>query len=299
MTEDSLVTSEDRPLGWYEVVIPVRGCQLSLDDIKAVYRELLQINRNFGEQVIAKLPRNTDMTDEQWDANKIFLLNDAFCLTTTVSGLRDQQLYGETEDIFNNPNLPSPIKSIYFTNINSFGRHTTNGDTPRNQVSVHLDFSKPELFDASPLVSAATPNNGNVTVKAEDVTFYNAVQKTIESKLTSRKTWYGAIHGNFSYDIGMWFIAFPAALYFSAYYMDQIISSESKFEVFRWPLFIYLSGLSLLSYRALTAYVKWAFPVNILKENNDRALRHRVVLGGFASWLLYKLGSTVYGIIVV
>lgn len=297
MTENALVPASLKTVGWYEDVIPVRGCHLSLENIKAVYRDLQTINRNLGAQLISTLQREPDLTDEEWEVRKSFLLDDAFRLTITVSGSRDQKFYGETETLFDDPNLPKPIKSIFFTNVNSF-RRNANGNEPRNRIIVHLDFGKPEVFDPNPLVSAATPNEGNVTINAEDITFFNAVQKTIENKVTAHKTWYGAIHRNFAYDIGMWLVALPVSLYFSTYYMDYLIPTGGKFEVFRWPLFIYFLGLSLLLYRALTTYAKWAFPVNVLEENKDRSLKHRLALGGFSTWLFYKVASTVYGIIV-
>ncbi|PWE30489.1 hypothetical protein DDZ14_15115 [Maritimibacter sp. 55A14] len=297
MAEDALVTSKRNPVSWYEEVIPVRGCRLSLEDIKGLYRDLHSINKKFGEQTIATLKRDPELTNEQWDQHKSFLLDDAFCLTTTVNGLRDQKIYAESVDIFDNLDLPKPIKSIFFTNVNSFKRNA-NGNEPINRIEVFLDFNKPDLFDPNPLVSAATPNDSYVTVNAQEITFFNAVQKAVEKKLTTHKTWYGAIHRNFAYDIGMWFIALPVSLCFSTYYMDQMIPAGSRFELFRWPLFIYFIGLSLIFYRALTAYAKWAFPVNILEENKDRAWNHRLVLGGFATWLLYKVASTAYGIIV-
>jgi hypothetical protein len=285
MTEDTLVTTNQKSVGWYEEVIPVRGCRLSLENIKDIHRDLLAINRQFGKEVISKLPREPDLTDDQWDARKAFLLDDAFCLTITVNGLRDQQLYGESAAVFDDANLPKPIKSIFFTNINSYKRHA-NGEVPVNRITAFLDFGKPEVFDPNPLVSEATPNEGNVTVNAQEITFFNAVQKAVEKKVTSHRTWYGAIHRNFAYDIGMWLIALPVALYFSAFYMDHLLPIGGQFELFRWPLFIYFVGLSLIVYRALTAYAKWAFPVNVLEENKDQALKHRLALGAFASWLL-------------
>lgn len=297
MTEDALGPTDRKPIGWYEVAIPVRGCRLSLENIKDVYRDLLLINKRFGEQVISKIHRDPELTDEQWEERKAFLLDDAFRLTVTIDGLRDQQLYGESSEVFDDPNLPKPIKSIFFTNSTAFQRHA-NGSDPMNRISVFLDFSKPEVFDPNPLVSAATPNEGKVTVNAQDITFFNAVQKAVEKNITTNKTWYGAIHRNFAYDIGMWLIALPVALYFSAYYMDQLIPAGDRFALFRWPLFIYLVGLSLILYRALTAYAKWAFPVNVLEENKDRAWKHRLALGGFAVWIFYEIASTVSSIIV-
>lgn len=293
MSNDSMLVTEKKPVGWYEESIPLRGCYLSLDDIKAVYRDLQSINFKFGEQVLSGINREEGETDEQLKARRDYLLRDAFCLTVTVNGLRDEQLYGETVETFDSKNLPRPIKSIFFTNVNSFRRHA-NGNEPANRFEAFIDFSKPGIFDPNPFVSAETPNGSNVTVNAQDITFFNAVQKAVEKKITSNRTWYGAIHKNFAYDIGIWFFALPVGMFFSAYYMDKLIPVGSSLELFRWPLFAYFVGISMILYRALTAYAKWAFPVNILAENNDRALKHRLALGGLTSSLFYMFVRTIY-----
>lgn len=296
MTKGSLATSEQNHLHWHEDNIPLRGHKLSLEDIKEVYRELQEINRNFGEKLIAELPRNNEMTDKEWEAHKAFLLHDAFRLTVTIKGVGNKRLYGETEAIFDNTNLPKPVKYIYFTNVTAFQRNA-NGNSPENKLQVHLDFSKPDIADPFALVSAATQNDSGVTIEG-DLAFFNSIQKTIEAKFTHLKTRYGAIHRNFVYDIGIWFLVIPASLYFSAYYMDRLIPADHEYELYRWPLFIYLNGCALVFYRVLTAYTKWAFPVNILKENKDGALRHRIVLGGVFTWLFYQFASTAYSIVV-
>lgn len=297
MSENALVVADRKPVGWYSEVLPIRGCSLSLENIKQVYTDILAINRKFGEQVISTLPRDPNFTDDEWERRKAFLLDDAFCLSVTVNSLRDQQLHGETLAVFDDPDLPMPIKSISFTNIDAF-RRNANGNEPLNRVSVYLDFSKPDLFDPNPLVSEATPNNGNVTVSAQDITFFNAIQKAVEKKITTNKTWYAVIHRNYAYDVGLWLLALPLSLYFSAYYMDQLIPAGDALELFRWPLFIYFMGIFLIAYRAFMAYAKWAFPVNVLKENKDRALSHRLALASLSTWLLYKVASTIYGIVV-
>lgn len=296
MPEDVLNSTNSKSIGWYEVAIPVRGCNLSLENIKDAYRDLHLINKRFGDQVITKLKPEPDLTDDQWEERKTYLLEDAFRLTVTVNGFQDQKLYGESVEVFDHPNLPKPISSIFITNATAFQRHA-NGSEPIDHLTVFLDFGKPEVFDPNPLVSAATPNEGMVTVKAQDIGFFNSVQLVVTKKLTARRTWYGAIHRNFAYDIGMWLIALPVSLYFSAYYMDQLIPVGDTFELFRWPLFFYFVGLSLLFYRALTAYLKWAFPVNVLEDNKDSALKHRLALGAITSWIFYQIASTVYALV--
>lgn len=293
MADDFSLPSERRQIVRYEVVVPVRGCHLSLTTIKTFYLELLAINRTFGEKLVSLLDNESDMTAEQWNQHKAFLLNDAFCITTTIRGLGDQIIFGRTADIFDNINLPKPIQSIYLTNITAFSPYAR-GDDPNNSIEVLFDFTKPNLFDANPLVSEATENDGNVTVKAGDIAFFNAVQNSVEKLIKDHKHWYSFIHRNFAYDFGLWFFALPISLYFSAYFMDRIIPSGSEHDLFRWPLFGYFVGLSLIIYRGLIAYAKWAFPVNTLKENHDKALTHRLAIGAVAVWLLYGIAGKIF-----
>jgi len=297
MTEDSLVTKNRAPVRWKEIEIPVRGCKISLDKIKTIYRELSDINRSFGEKMIANLDRDTNMSDDEWENHKSWLLDDAFCLTISINGQKDQQLYAETVDIFDDPYLPFPLETIFFTNVNSYRRHAS-GELPTNQVSVYLDFGKPDIVDPKAVVSAATPNAGHVAVKAEDIAFYNAIQKSVEQSLTSHRTWYSPIHRNLSYDLGLLLVILPAAFYFSAYFMDQIIPADSNHMIYRWPLFMYFVFLSFIVYRMFTSYLKWAFPVNVLVENKDKAHFHRLFLGGIITWLFYQFANTVYHLIV-
>jgi hypothetical protein len=261
MADDALIATGKKPVGWFEESIPVRGCKLSMADIQAVYRELSTINAKYGEQIVATVPRDDDLTDEQWEAKKQFLLSDAFCLTVSIRGQRDQQLYGENAEVFTSADLPWPIKTIYITNRTAYRRHA-NGTEPVNQVEVLLDFSKPALFDPNPLVSEATPNASNITINAQDMTFFRAVQKVAESRLLEKRTWYGGIHRNFTYDAGMWLLALPVGLFFATYYMDMLLPATGVLASYRWAFFIYMVGVAAITYRILVSYTKWAFPVS-------------------------------------
>jgi hypothetical protein len=298
VTEDALTVVPVRePVEWFEEIIPVRGCHMSLDGIKEVYRELSRINREFGKRIIADLERDENITAEQWAARKEFLLTDAFRLTVTITGHRDQRVYAEVADIFSSENLPKQIKKIYFNNITAFRRHA-NGEIPRNKFEVTLDFDKPALLAPNPLVSAATPNNSIVSINADDISFFRAVQQVIITKLTRQRTWHGFLHKNFAYDLGFWVLALPVALYFATYYMDVFFPSDSKLASFRPAFFIYAVGMMLILYRFLSSYAKWAFPVNVLAENKDKALRHRLALAALAVWLLYKIADTLYAVMI-
>lgn len=296
MPTESLMISEYASVLWYEKIIPIRGCRLSMEKIKRAYKDLQQINDSFGRQLLSTAAKPDELSDEAWTARKNFLMNDAFRLTVTITGYDDQQIYGENVDVFDDPNLPTSIKSIYFTNRSAFHRNANR--EPENRVSIFLDFGKPEIFDPSPIVSSRTPNESNAVIKSKDITYYNAVQKSIEEHLTTHKTLHRVIHRNFSYDFGLWFFAAPMSLYFSAYYMNETIAVGSQFEIFRWPLFIYFIGISLIIYRGFSSYARWAFPVNILIENRDQSLKHRATLGIALIWLLYKIADSAYTYII-
>lgn len=292
MSENEVMVPAQRALGWYEETIPLRGCKLSLENIAEIYRELTAINRSFGEKVIATLQRPPDVTDEQWEARKAYLLRDAFALTVSVRGQRDQQLVDEDESIFTSPNLPMPIKVIYFTNVTAWQRNAPNS-FPQNRIDALFDFSKPALLDPNILVSEATPNTSNVSVTAQDISYFRAVQQVVTSKILSRRTWYSAIHRSFTYDLGLWVVLLPVALVMVTYYMEKWLPTGGDLAAYRWAFFIYGVGVSALFYRFITAYTKWAFPVNILVDNKDTAWKHRVAIGG----ILTSLGWQVYEVV--
>lgn len=284
------------PIGWFEETISARGCNLSIADVKCLYEELSVINQKFGEDVIATLDRDPKATDDEWEQYKIYLGQDAFCLTVSIRGERDQQLYGESADIFENEDLPHPIQSIYFNNITAWRRNASNTD-PRNRIEVLLDFSKPPLLDPSSVLSEPTPNGSKVTVRADDMTYFRAVRQVIDTKLLNHRSWYAAIHQSFAYDAGVWLIALPAALIVATHYREQWFPVGGDLEVYRWAFFLYALGVVMLGYRFLTGYVKWAFPVNVLSDNKDNSLRHRLALGGILAWLGYKAADAIVALL--
>ncbi|MBF9052387.1 hypothetical protein GTA62_20555 [Roseobacter sp. HKCCD9010] len=269
---------------------------MSIEDIKDIYSDLSAINRKFGEDVIATLHRNPETTDEEWENYKAFLLQDAFCLTVSITGDRDQQLYGESSDVFESAALPNPIRTVYFNNITAWQRHASRTE-PRNRLEVFLDFGKPPLFDPTSVLSEPTPNDSSVKVKADDMTFFRAVRQIVDTKLLTRRTWYSSIHRSFTYDAGVWLVALPAGLIVATFYMETWFPVGSNWEAYRWAFFLYALGLVLLGYRFVSDYAKWAFPVNVLSDNKDNSLRHRLTLGGLFGWLFYKAADAVYGLL--
>ena len=150
------------------------------------------------------------------------------------------------------------------------------------------------MFDPNPIVSEATLNGSSININANDISFFRAVQQIVDTKLANRRTRYSFLHKNFVYDLGLWGFVLPAVLLLSTIYMDRLLPVSSQFPSFMWPFFIYVVDTMLVVYRMLSSYTKWAFPVNVLTENKDVAWRHRVAIGGIATFLFYKLADTLY-----
>lgn len=297
MTEvTKIVPSNRRTFEWYEKRIPVRGRKMTLSSISDLYTELSKINIEVGKKEISALEKDPKLSDEEWTEHKEKLLDDAFRLTITITSDGAPRIYTENIDIFTSKKLPKKINQIFFTNVTAYRRNSNQAD-PANTIDVNFDFSKPILLDPDHIVSSATPNESNVSIRGNDITFVHASQHVAESYLSTRGTWYRMIHKNFAYDLGLWFVALPFALLFTTYNMDKLLPVSSEFSSYRWAFFIYSFGIMLFAYRVLNSYAQWAFPVNILVENKDTAWRHRTALGLVVGWLGYKAADILFGLL--
>lgn len=294
MSNEALNETRKPDALWYEDTIPIRGYRLSLPQIKNAYRELQQLTKSEGDHIVDGLKKPEGDTDEVFAERKAFLKKDAFRVTVSIVGFDGQTVYGETEAIFDLDSLPLPIRTIFFTNSSAF-RRNANGNEPRNRFSIWLNFEKPPLFDPNTLVSDRTPNSSNAQINADDIGYFRAVRNIIDSKIKVNRQWYAFLHGKGVYDAGVWFVALPYALYWATIYMDYLFPEGSKYASFRIPFYVYAVGISLVIYRILIGYFKWAFPVNLLEENKDSATKHRVLLGAIVMALVISGAKSLLG----
>lgn len=295
MSQDALAKVAPQPLQWYDEISTIRGCSLSLPHIKAAYRELVRATHREGEQVVSQLYKPDHMSEEDFSSAKIRVLDEAFRVTVSIIGYGGETSYGESEDIFDSDKLPSQIKSIFFTNITAFKRNN-NGILPDNRFEILINFDKPPLLDPNPLVSEPTSNDSNVTIYSKDIVYYRAIQNIVSTKIKQNKIWYAPIHNKLVYDLGLWILWIPMALYFITIYCDYFIPQNGKHASFRVAFYIYGFGLSIMMYRILFSYTKWVFPVNTLSENRDKATNQRWILGtiliGIVTSLIWSVLST-------
>jgi hypothetical protein len=254
---------------------PITAICLRLDDVKKIFSRLEKIVHEEGDQEISKLDKQTDMNDEQWDARKKEIKSGAFRITMTIEGESGDRLHGNTLTLFDSPNRPTRIKSVYMTNSTAF-RLWTNKN-PTRSFELMLDFARPKLLDSENFVSAPTPNRSNLNVEADNETWIAAISEAVSGVLSDKSNNRKFLHKAFVYDFGLLVAGLPFAFYISWKLSDAVGLYFSKNSAFlAAAAYVYLFVLAIWSYRILFGYTKWAFPAVELSENAESVGKHRM-----------------------
>lgn len=208
-------------------------------------------------------------------------------LKVTLKGIEGQELFGSIDEIFNSPNFPEEISTIFVASdtllrvVNYY---------PRNSFKLFLDFTKPAMLNFSFLPSQATPNNSNITVEGYDTTWVHGVFNEINSfidKHPSKLTW---IHQHSVYDLLVWLLGLPLG-FWSVYklsgWLNKIFGSFSVFV--KSAAYVYIFLLTLILFRILFHYARWIWPLIEYQSPRNKALKHRIVLGVIFIGLIGKL----------
>jgi hypothetical protein len=172
---------------------------LSLD--KENLRKLLNIlqERCFaaGELEVANY-QQLNQTKEAFEANKL-TLKQGFQFYITIAGTDGRQLNGSTDGIFDSPNFPHDVASIFFDSASPL--KIQHNYTPRNSVVLYLDFTRPAVFNFTLLPSQETPNGSNISVRGSDPTWVNGVFREFEGFLHENPSSLSMLHRHSIYDI--------------------------------------------------------------------------------------------------
>lgn len=115
---------------------------LSLEDVKNIYRRLASEVSNQADREIEQIVKKTDQSDEDFEKFKVDA-RAAFKVTVTITGENavseeEDSLYGESVDVFDSPNIPERISSIFMTNATAYRSFTR--IEPANRFELFLDF---------------------------------------------------------------------------------------------------------------------------------------------------------------
>ena len=270
---------------------PITAVCLSLIDVKKIFSRLEKIVHDEGGREIAKLERQTEMNDEQWEARKKEIMAGAFRVTVTIEGESGDRLHGDTLALFDSPNRPERVKNVFMTNSTAFRWWTKNN--PTRSFDLMLDFARPKLLDSENYVSAPTPNLSRLNVEADNENWIAIISEAVSGVLSDKSNNRKFLHQAFIYDLGLLIVGLPFAFYLSWKLSDVVAHHLSEKNTFLGAAaYVYLFALAVWLYRILFGYTKWAFPALELKENADSISNHRTfwyaIIVGLAVNFLYE-----------
>ena len=266
-----------------ETIIPSRKIRIeaktfSLEDIKNIYKRLAIEVDDQATREINEMQKPADQSEDEFKKYK----NDArkaFRVTVTITGINDKSeeedsLYGDSEDVFNSPNIPERISSIYMTNKTAYRSFAK--VEPYNNFELFLDFLKPPLIDHNNLISSPTPNGSNLEIHASNNAWIGAITLAVSGILDKRRNRRSFLHRGSVYDIGLFFPVLPIAIYICWSFSTFIENHFGAINVFLSSLiYIYLVFLTMWVYRILFGYTRWAFPSIELNDKSDNEQYHR------------------------
>ena len=256
--------------------VPLGAITISLADVKRIFERLSKHLEEEADRQIRELVRPPDQSEEEFAKQVAHVRKGAFRITITISGSDGQDLFGDSLELFDSPNLPEDIASIYMTNTVSYKGQT--GREPPNRFSMVLDFSKPNLVDNNNPVSNPTPNNSNIAVDGDRDSWVAAISEASMGVLAKRKNGRNRLHAAFVYDIGLMLLALPFGLYLCWRSSGLVEAQLGKFSPFLSAVaYVYLMMIGLWLYRIMFGYTKWAFPTVELSDAQNLSKRHRAV----------------------
>ncbi len=243
---------------------------------------------------MSALTQPADKSAEQWNAEKQRLLSDAFSILVTVAGSGGERLHGSAPEVFDSPNMPARIESVYLSNIVPFERQA--GVQPDERFSLLFDFSKPPLLDSQNFVSSRTPNNSHIEAIGTTDTWVGSIIEAVTSVTSQRRMARLGLHKGFSYDVGLFALWLPLNIYI-CYRMSPLLSDVIGRASPLLGTISYAYAFLALAFlfRILYGYTKWAFPTVELEENKKRTAAHRnfwyVLALGLLATAVWEIGK--------
>ncbi|HAK87580.1 MAG TPA: hypothetical protein DHV16_11805 [Nitrospiraceae bacterium] len=281
---------EQKPQVRNRLTSKISSFSANKEDLRKLFQILQERSHAAGDLEVANF-RQMDQSDEVYENNKK-ILKEGFNLKPTVVSTDGKELWGGSKDIFESPNFPDHIKSIY-----------VNSEIPlkagynyysANSFELFLDFSKPDLFNLSFLPSQATPNESNIAVQGYDATWTHGVFSEFNSFIKSHPSKMTWLHRHSVYDFLVWMVGLPFGfwiIYRLSPFLNQLFDTFSVFV--KSASYVYIFLASLIGFRLLFHYERWIWPMIEYQSPKSTALKHRLTLGAI---VLSLVGSIIYDI---
>lgn len=261
---------------------PLDAFCLTFVDIKQLYSRLEE--RAFEALELEAKLVSVSHPQENIEGVKETLRNH-FVISVVINGADGQTVVDSSRNVFESNNIPEDVKSVYFTSLSAF--ETKFKHKPSHHFVVNLDFAKPPLIDFINHSALPTPNNSYIEIFGESENWVSGVFDTVQGKVQAKSNQRGFLHRPLVYDVLLWFLGLPISLYILSR-LETIIAAYVHGSFVRIALMVYCVVFTLLMFRLLFSYTKWAFPkVELIKENSKTSMHRRwwfaIITGVLAS----------------
>ncbi|MCL9783634.1 hypothetical protein M9194_19605 [Vibrio sp. S4M6] len=269
----------------------VTSLSLDKDELKQ-FCDILQQRANSAAEIEARLfLKNENQTEEVYEENKA-TLKSSFKLKVTIAGADGDQHWGTIEEVFNSPNFPESVKSLYIES--DLTLRVNHNYHPHNSFKVFLDFSKPKIFDFSFMPNTETPNESMIEVQGYDSTWVNGVFSELKSFIDKRASKLSIVHNHSVYDVLVWILGFPLAFWVCSKFSVPIeVSFGSNNIYLSGALYLYSFVITLFLFRVLFHYLRWVCPLVEYQNKKNSMLVHR---GSLLALTTGWVGSFIYDV---
>jgi hypothetical protein len=224
--------------------------------------------------LLAKTPQESD---EDFEQRKIRVYN-SFVVSMTITGFNGEKTTGNSEAFLQEENLPEQIRFVFLSTETV--PKAVLGSAPLCRITIFIDCSRPPSLDLTRLPSLPTPNESNFSVDADHESWFAAANTKLKEFFSSRATSFNWLHRAAVYDVVLYFIGLPAAIWVD-YRLGNFLEKASSIAPFvKTGAYIYCFVIVLMLFRLLFSYSRWVFPmVEIEAEIRASPLRHRTVWG--------------------
>lgn len=282
---------EQGPFVTFVQQTPIRSLSLDQADLRTLLQKVQERCWAAAEIDVARY-KPVGLDADQVEKNRREI-REGFRLFVSVDGVDGTQLHGKIEDIFDSPNLPSDIGSVFF---NSGSPLKNKSYYVANRCEMYLDFSRPGVLDLTLLPSQATPNGSRVEVNGLDATWVNGVFHEVITFVRERSSMAPWLHKHSVYDVLLWLLGFPLS-FWACYRASNLVDRVFANGFVRAAIYLYVFMAALFGFRVLFHYARWIWPRVEYRSRNSRTLPHKFlwtsitlgVLGNLASDLLKRV----------
>jgi hypothetical protein len=257
-------------------------CSFDKQELRA-FLQILQERLDSAADLEITRFEQRQQSPEEFEENKN-ILRQGYKLRPTITGEDGRDLYGLVEDIFDSPNFPGIVKSVY---INSAIHLKANYNfIVRNSVEVFIDFSKPSIFDFQIMPGHRTPNETNFKVQGADATWVNGLFYEMQRFIDDHRSIVPWLHEHSIYDIFVWFFGCPIGFWLCYKTSPFIIEGGGAIQFLRAAIYLYIFLMALVGLRALFHYSRWVFPLSEYRHYRSKIFKHRAFLAAISIGLI-------------